>query len=200
MGFAPAPPPASRLGLIPASTLAWPTGETATEGTSLAVGAADCAFAVCVWLAAAKDRPVSSAVGLGVSSLLGAGEAPAGFWEGAEPAVRVRGAESVIWVALWLSVEVLSALVPCVWVKLDWSGDAAVVVPSAVWAAAPLGCSAPCEPKELGTFAAPGTTVGVGAAVGDVKGEAVAVGAVPAGVPSPPRVEGGVRIDPAAEE
>jgi hypothetical protein len=66
---------------------------------------------------------VSSAVELGVSSLLGAGEAAARFWKGVEPAVCVCGGESVVWVALWFCVAALSVLVPGVWLESDWSVD-----------------------------------------------------------------------------
>src|ERR1700691_2645462 len=165
LGFSPTPALASRLGLIPASRLAWAVVEAAAAcvGASGAVCAADRALVACVWLAAAKDRPASSAVELGVSLLLDAGEVAAGFWKGAEPAVCVRGEESVVWVALWVCVAALSVLVPGVWVESDWSRDGEVVVSSAVWGITPLGCSASREPDEFGVSPGVGASVALGA-------------------------------------
>jgi hypothetical protein len=140
---------------------------------------------------------VSSAVELGVSLSLGASEAAARLWKGAELAVCVRAEESVVWVVLWLCVAALNALVPGVRAESGWSGAAAVVVPSAVWGVAVLGCSASGEPAALGLLPGPDGTVDVGAAaVGAVGGAGAGDGlTAPAAAPVTPGVAGGVRVD-----
>ncbi len=145
---------------------------------------------------------MSSAVELGVPLLPGASEAAARFSNEAESAVRGRGEESVVWAALWVCAAVLGVLVPGVWVEFDWPGDGAVVVLPAVWGVASLDCSTSCEPDEFGVFPRLDATIDVVAvAVEDGMGPVASVGlATPAGVPATPRVDGGVGVDPAADE
>jgi hypothetical protein len=144
---------------------------------------------------------VSSAAELGVSLLPDAVEAAAGFWKGAEPAVRVRDEESRVWAALWVCAAALSVLVPGVWVESDWPGDGAVVVSSAVWSVAVLGRSVSCEPDVFGALPGLGALVDVGdVAVAGGRVPVAGVGlAAPVGVAVTPRVEGGVGVDPAAD-
>ncbi|HTC60421.1 MAG TPA: hypothetical protein VK691_09940 [Solirubrobacteraceae bacterium] len=141
-----------------------------------------------------------SAVELGVSLPFDASAAAARFWKGAE-AVRVGGEEGVVWVALWLCVAALSALVPGVGFKSDWSRDSAVVVSTTVvWGIAVLGCSVPCGPDAFGLPPGSGATVdGRAAAVEADGGAGVRVGlAESAGAPVVPAV-GAVEVDPGAD-
>jgi hypothetical protein len=94
LGLAPIAALASELAPIPPSRLArlaWAVVVLAAARAGISVAA--CAIGplvACVWSAAASGRPASSAVELGVSLLLDAGDADARFWKGAGLAVPVR--------------------------------------------------------------------------------------------------------------
>lgn len=178
------------------------TGITAgCAGASVAVCAADCAFAACVWLVAVKGRPLRSAVELGVPLLFGTRAAAASFCKGAELAVRVGDEDGVVWAAPWSWVAAARALVPGAGLEFGRPGDDAVVAPSPAWGVAVLDCSASGGPGALDPLPGLGATVDAGAAVVRTEGEAGAgVGpAEPAATPAPSAAGGAAEVDPAAD-
>ncbi len=130
-----------------------------------------------------------------MSLSLGESEAVARFWKGAEPAVRVRGEESAVWVALCMVASI--APIPGVWVKPGWPGEVALAPPSEVCGVAAPVCAAVCGPDAP----RPGT-VGAGAAsVGAEAGVGVYVALVaPVGASATSVVDAGVGVEVVACE
>jgi hypothetical protein len=136
---------------------------------------------------------VSSAVESGVSLLLGAGEGAARFWKGAEPAARVRGDESAVWVSF--CVVALSAPVPGVWAKSGWPGEDAVAPLLVVCGVEVPACPASCGPDALGELPRLGTVGAGAAAVGAEVGVGAYALATPAGAPATLGFDMGVGVD-----